>query len=64
MIEITKQGNIITINEIVYNKVSVEVVDETGVWLTIENELENKTIRLFNDQTSVNGVAGNLIELL
>ena len=64
MIEITKQGNIITINEIVYNKVSVEVADENGVWLSLENESEQRTIRLFNDQTSVNGVAGNLIELL
>lgn len=64
MIEIIKQGNTITINELVYNKVSVEVVDETGVWLTIENELENKTIRLFNEQTSVNGVIGDLIQLL
>ena len=64
MIEIIKKGNTITINEVVYNKVSVEVVDETGVWLTIENELENKTIRLFNEQTSVNGVIGDLIQLL
>ena len=64
MIEITKQGNIITINEIVYNKVSVEVADENGVWLSLENESEQRTIRLFNDQTSVNGVIGNLIDLL
>lgn len=64
MIEIIKQGNIIIINGVAYNKVNVEVVDETGVWLSLENESEQRTIRLFNDQTSVNGVAGNLIELL
>jgi hypothetical protein len=64
MIEIIKQGNTITINELVYNKVSVEVADENGVWLSLENESEQRTIRLFNDQTSVNGVIGNLIDLL